>query len=199
MQRHQTKIKQNMKIHGTTKGGALSTKDFGVAFGGNGVPASELLWENLTATGFANNHNYYNGLQFGSSNSDVQGKHVTSIVMKIRRVGLPSGTMQGMYWNNDSSTSADQETNTIDMSVLSTSYTEQTFTFDGDHEVEDTTSIGLKFSSLVNASYCQMYKHESSAVDDSYIFLGDDDDATAFTYPASSNRCLWFKVYGYEL
>jgi len=28
-----------MKIHGTAKGGALSTKDFGVAFGGNGVVA----------------------------------------------------------------------------------------------------------------------------------------------------------------
>ena len=34
-----------MKIHGTTKGGALSKKDFGVAFGGNGVVAVSQLLE----------------------------------------------------------------------------------------------------------------------------------------------------------
>ena len=155
-----------------------------------------LLWEQHIATGFANNYDYYNGLQFGSGNTDVQGKHITSIKMKIRKVGSPTGTMQGMYWNNDSSTSADQITNSIDISTLTTSYTEQEFTFDGVHEVEDTTSVGIKFSTLANGSYCQMYKHESSAVDDSYIFLNDTDDATAFTYPATKNRCLWFEVYG---
>jgi len=36
-----------MKIHGTAKGGALSTKDFGVAFGGAAAPTGE-TWDSET-------------------------------------------------------------------------------------------------------------------------------------------------------
>jgi len=62
MQGHQTKIKQNMKIHGTAKGGALTTKNFGVAFGGNGgIPCtSQELGETndgTQCTGIASNNN----------------------------------------------------------------------------------------------------------------------------------------------
>jgi|GEM_PF-5484945 len=39
-----------MKIHGTAKGGALSKKDFGVAFGGGTPPESTELWA-VTGTG----------------------------------------------------------------------------------------------------------------------------------------------------
>jgi len=39
-----------MKIHGTAKGGALSTKDFGVAFGGNGVAPTPTFEEKYEST-----------------------------------------------------------------------------------------------------------------------------------------------------
>ena len=42
MQRREKKIKPNMKIYGTAKGGTLSKKDFGVAFGGGAVTPTVL-------------------------------------------------------------------------------------------------------------------------------------------------------------
>jgi len=81
-----------MKIHGTAKGGALSNKDFGVAFGGNGAGA-ELIWQQLET-----------GEEEGLSSGDVvrAGElfttgHVvidsipTKFVFNLRISGTPTG------------------------------------------------------------------------------------------------------------
>jgi len=80
-----------MKIHGTAKGGALSTKDYGVAFGGNGAGA-ELIWEQTSI-----------GEEEGLSSGDVvragelftAGVVIDSIptkfVFNLRKSGTPTG------------------------------------------------------------------------------------------------------------
>ncbi len=85
-----------MKIHGTTKGGALSHKDFGVAFGG-APPVSEEIY-NFTAgttVGTTNENIRGIGNKF-QTGQDVIGQTVTKMSMWLKN--LSGGTLtMGVY------------------------------------------------------------------------------------------------------
>jgi len=76
-----------MKIHGTAKGGALSTKDFGVAFGGNGgIPCTS------QELGETNNGAQCSGV--GSNGNSVWVAITTATVAendKIEKIGVKIG------------------------------------------------------------------------------------------------------------
>ena len=74
-----------MKIHGTAKGGALSKKDFGVAFGGAATPVEIADCTGFTSSGTAN----------AADSGRIRASQVTAsdsfTVTKIRFYGTGSG------------------------------------------------------------------------------------------------------------
>jgi len=77
-----------MKIHGTAKGGALSKKDFGVAFAG---AAAEVTCENpdemeSTAGVWDTNENFH-GIELDGTSSCLYGKTISSFELKLLREG----------------------------------------------------------------------------------------------------------------
>jgi len=75
-----------MKIHGTAKGGALSTKDFGVAFGGNGaLIVYNVEWNNAATVEWSwtdapplTKRNGTTGYTWGNSNTSTTQRPVPS-------------------------------------------------------------------------------------------------------------------------
>jgi len=89
-----------MKIHGTAKGGALSTKDFGVAFGGAAAPSfvcQEATGDYL-GLGGASATRTKAGVRVLSSNSAL-GKSVTEIKFYMKKNGSPTGTVNLAVYN----------------------------------------------------------------------------------------------------
>ena len=80
-----------MKIHGTAKGGALSKKDFGVAFGGAVTPVSQLISEQ-TAYEWNSTSSDYKGWIFKIVSSTYQDQTLTSFTL---RHGNSDGTVSG--------------------------------------------------------------------------------------------------------
>jgi len=81
-----------MKIHGTAKGGALSTKDFGVAFGG--AAALVTIYEHTTAPnvdGFINTGDTYAGFSItASSPAGVIGSIPRRVTFYLKKYGSPT-------------------------------------------------------------------------------------------------------------
>jgi len=74
-----------MKIHGTAKGGALSTKDFGVAFGGGADPVDSCdLFDESTATGNEGLDQVLVGFK-----SNITPSSVSKLTMNMFRQGTP--------------------------------------------------------------------------------------------------------------
>jgi len=82
-----------MKIHGTAKGGALSTKDFGVAFGG-GAAALVTIYEHTTTPNvdaFFNTGDTYAGFSItGSSPAGVIGSIPRRVTFYLKKHGSPT-------------------------------------------------------------------------------------------------------------
>jgi len=80
-----------MKIHGTTKGGALSKKDFGIAFGGVPEPTETTIY---SQTGSASNMmNFFGTAVAGGlcikSGDSLIGESVTKVTFKLSTNGTP--------------------------------------------------------------------------------------------------------------
>jgi len=75
-----------MKIHGTAKGGALSTKDFGVAFGGGADPVDSCdLFDESTATRNEGLDQVLVGFK-----SNITPSSVSKLTMNMFRQGTPT-------------------------------------------------------------------------------------------------------------
>jgi len=78
-----------MKIHGTAKGGALSTKDFGVAFGG--AAAETIIYEQLTSS--SNMYNFESGNKSGgmyiSGSDSLIGEEINKTTFSLSKTGTP--------------------------------------------------------------------------------------------------------------
>jgi len=127
-----------MKIHGTAKGAALSTKDFGVAFGG-AVPVTN--WYEYTDQANKIVMNYYAPTAasypfiVAHKNSTDSTQSTTQLIVYLNRTGFPtSSTIYSAIWDNTSPNPVKQ----VDGSTMSTdiltadalgSFTAYTFTF----------------------------------------------------------------------
>jgi len=136
-----------MKIHGTAKGGALSTKDFGVAFGGNGVtPGAELIWEQLS---IGQDEALWSG-GVRRAGEVFLAEHVTIGAVPVKFIfnlkkttneGTPSGTAPLNLIDSADAPKAtflyEETESALDMDDLTESFASYTFVNDGNTETID--------------------------------------------------------------
>ena len=115
-----------MKIYGTAKGGAISHKDFGVAFGGGAAYGDQITILQNSQNGFIASHASYEGNGFQIKLDDMIDSQVDSVSMWLKsNSGSGSGTITCSAYNADGSEIGDF--GTYDLSGLSTSYVKVTF------------------------------------------------------------------------
>ena len=136
-----------MKIHGTAKGGALSKKDFGVAFGGGAVPETSYCQDTgTTSDGFGNNN--FLGNKIGSGNS-VIGESITKVQFYMSKYGSPgpSGIMRAVVYQGDFDGGSPTKVHTFQTITLPADLTGSKVltTFEGDsYTVEENDAIGIE-------------------------------------------------------
>jgi len=110
-----------MKIHGTAKAGALSTKHFGVAFSAAQAP----LVETCQGTGYSGDytglgHTAFNGEKethvgfTPSASNTLIGTHANNFSLKMKLTGSPSAPVVKAQIYNASNQFQQDSTNTID-------------------------------------------------------------------------------------
>jgi len=134
-----------MKIHGTAKGGAISTKDFGVAFGGGAAPESTELWA-ITATGQEEAFSTAITIlaQLFETGHVLIGETITRFDCNLSKQGSPTGDITARIIN--SSNTEKLNMGTLDASTLTTSYVTHTFENTDGYVLEDGDRLALYFS-----------------------------------------------------
>jgi len=140
-----------MKIFGTAKGGALSKKDFGVAFGGNGVtPSNQISQENQNdSMGLLKDGKAAFGYLFEAGH-DLLGEELSSVSFYLSASiygVITSGTISVYCGQNGSSTSGNVLIGSIDASTISTSEFEwKEFTGIGTKTVLENDKVWIQYS-----------------------------------------------------
>ncbi len=126
-----------MKIHGTAKGGAISHKDFGVAFGGGGAAyGDQITILQNEQYGYIASSASWEGNGFKIKLDDMIDAQVDSVSMWLKtQTGTGSGVITCSAFNSDGSEIGDF--GTYDLSGLSTSYVKVTFDDDSQILPED--------------------------------------------------------------
>ena len=115
-----------MKIYGTAKGGAISHKDFGVAFGGGAAYGDQITILQNDQTGYIASSASYEGNGFKIKLDDMIDAQVDSVSMWLKTAtGTGSGTITCSAFEADGTLIGDF--GTYDLSGLSTSYVKVTF------------------------------------------------------------------------
>jgi len=142
-----------MKIHGTAKGAALSTKDFGVAFGGNGNGCNEATYTfvgtmndsvSITSAGTkACGQTFASGV--------VVDKNIVRATFSLGKQGTPTGTIYCRIWEADATiveTATFGEEAGVDIAdlVIFPNFEDKTFTFTGDNKLEAGYWIGCEYN-----------------------------------------------------
>jgi len=189
-----------MKIHGTAKGGALSTKDFGVAFGSPAAPATyTLIWEN-TSGGSPDDAQgeIYFANEF-DTNDDVIGEAITKITVRVKKTGSPTATITGYLWlsatnlgDNPSVTSAE----TFTAGDVGTDMTTLTFTFTNTTNTAQGYKAGFAFSAVGDGSnHYNIDRVLGGAVDGTYGCKAKDLTNPTWLFPDSKATCNTQGVY----
>ena len=89
-----------MKIHGTAKGAALSTKDFGVAFSAAAAPAVAWYTQDVRDNSVAFTKRSGTPFILAYKNDTGSTESTTSILISMCRYGSPVGTIYGGIWDN---------------------------------------------------------------------------------------------------
>jgi len=135
-----------MKIHGTAKGGAISKKDFGVAFGG--VPAPDPLLASYTDGGDVMNIGGgaipKRAEVVVNTSSAWYGLTVNRISFQVRKYGSPTGTFYVRIWDSSSVVKLELGSGTIE--DLTTSFVWTDFTGASSYTLAVGDRIGLEYS-----------------------------------------------------
>jgi len=140
-----------MKIHGTAKGGAISTKDFGVAFdGGGGTPESTELWA-ITATGQEEAFSSTIPIlgQLFETGHVLIGETITRFDANLSKQGSPTGDITARIIGPADASPANEEKlnmGTLDSEELTGSYVTHTFENTDGYVLEDGDRLALYFS-----------------------------------------------------
>jgi hypothetical protein len=130
-----------MKIHGTAKGAALSTKDFGVAFSGNGA-VSQICFADGTTNDYVGASRTSVGTQIGTAGTNEWlDKTTLNVTVYLKRANTNSGNIT-MIQTNAGGTIATSDT-VLDSATLTTSYVTYTFTFGSAITISADTYIGI--------------------------------------------------------
>ena len=143
-----------MKIHGTAKGGALSKKDFGVAFSASGGATSE--YDTTTFTNNDDNNFAYKIYSTGRyvnaseiiSGGTLDGVKLNQMKCLCQKIGSPnSSTIYGRIFEdtNDPLTTIETSTDTYNTDDITTgdAGTELTFNFSGDTTLAAGNRVGI--------------------------------------------------------
>ena len=137
-----------MKIHGTAKGGAISKKDFGVAFGGDAVVevcATTLAWDESStaemAALYAGNLRTIQGAII-KDGSDFEDQNLKTATFYIKKQGTPEGTIYCKLYTSavvDPAASLgsviETSSNYYQMDDAEWSDGDHEFTFSGDNDI----------------------------------------------------------------
>ena len=163
-----------MKIHGTAKGGALSHKDFGVAFGEASEPCVPLLWDNTTnvaLTALSNSTKTYRGENF-TGGTDVVGKIVNEVKINLARYDVAlDGTVYVVIVKSDFS---EIEIGSIAGSAITNTqssgsgWVEYTFTNnDNDYVMQDDDMVCVTYGVSGTSGNRLAVQYSSNTYDDS--------------------------------
>jgi len=156
-----------MKIHGTAKGGALSKKDFGVAFGGGAPSPSGGSCEQTVVSGQA----IFGVAQYGSRigiKIDEQftcaGGAIESVVFNFKKTGNPTGTVYARVYN--SSNTLKCTLGSFDVSTTETTLTNYTFDDpDETYTLQSGDFIVLEYGAGTGSGYLNFSVSVGTAVD----------------------------------
>ena len=166
-----------MKIHGTAKGGALSKKDFGVAFGSPDTEVCE--WEDVTEIYDQTQESAYTNIsytqwtvtsKFEAGSSQI-GETVYSVMMRLRQDASQTGTLTVGYWepSNDDSKAPNIVFGTMDCSDVTSTNTNYTFSTAGvSATIEENGYIGI-YSDTSDSDDIQVRK-QGSLLDANIIY-----------------------------
>jgi len=170
-----------MKIHGTAKGGAISHKDFGVAFG-SPEPCVPLLWDNSTnaaLTAMGNGLKTYRGENF-TGGIDVVGKIVNEVKLNLAKYG--SGAVAGtVYVVIVKSDFSEIEIGSVAGSAITNqqpTYVEHTFTNNSNtYVMQADDMVCIKYTEGVGSDYLAP-QYSSNTYDDSDYAYKDGETWT---------------------
>jgi len=154
-----------MKIHGTAQGGALSKKDFGVAFGTAAVVdfvCQEATGDNF-GLGGGGGINTKVGVRVLDGNEAI-GKAVTKIRFYMKIKNSPSGTVTLAIYNDgvDQSVSGSSFTAPAD---LTTSFQLITFTLSS-HTIAEDDDIVIEGTSFDDANQVRLSENTNNTIGD---------------------------------
>jgi len=157
-----------MKIHGTAKGGAISKKDFGVAFGGGAAPQvcqTSQAWDdnatNLQSGMYAGINRTIQGTNF-ITGSDFIGQNLKTATFYITKTGSPEGTISCRLYptaviGSGLATVTETASNTFSMQT-GWSDGDHEFTFSGDNDIEVNNALVIvgAFTSSDSSNHIQL-------------------------------------------
>ena len=167
-----------MKIHGTAKGGALSKKDFGVAFAQAAEQTSQEQLERDDARNAYQSSQAGVGLYLASNDALGVGSKLVSYTAFVTKQGSPTGTVYCRVYNGGSlETTA---TTTYDASDISSSPTfdEKEFTFDETHTLASGDFILLWYDEGDGSNYLQVGYQNEDVYDGTDSVLGFHHSST---------------------
>jgi len=198
-----------MKIHGTAKGGAISKKDFGVAFGGgaapvtcSNTPAYDDTTGNIVQALYASDKRLQQGCK-AISGSSLIGQKVTTATFKLLKVGSPTGTAVVTIYSDavngaalssvletSSSVGGDPGVDSLDVSTLTTSGVDYEFDFTGDTTIAEDNAIILVYTSSSSDS--------SNYIANNMGQPGSPVENTTFNYQKDQATAVWESETGFE-
>jgi len=189
-----------MKIHGTAKGAALSTKDFGVAFSApaevtcSNTPAFDNLTGNIEQAMHASNLRLQQGCKAISGSSLIDQK-VSTATIRLFKNGSPTGTATIKIYSdaiNGSGLSSVRETSStnLDVSTLTTSFVDYDFEFTGSTTIEEDNAIILVYTSTSSDT--------SNWIGNNMGQPGSPVENTTFNYQKGAGAPVWESETGFE-
>jgi len=156
-----------MKIHGTAKGAALSTKDFGVAFGG-AAPANEYCQSTYDEDyNLKSPQPFFVGVQLKAGHILI-GETGTISKQYMKKVGSPTGTATCAVYTVANYHTAEFTFGTIDVSTLTTSSVQQTFTNTDGYVFQADDILGIYYTNGDSSNYATNTKANGTAITNEY-------------------------------
>jgi len=152
-----------MKIHGTAKGGALSTKDFGVAFGGGA--AETIIFEQTTASSNMYNFESINvaGGMCVKSGDSLVGEEINKVTFSLSKTGTPpQATLYARVFNTASALTIKHEFGSLATSELTETFTPYAF--------DD--NLGSVYTIASNDTICIYCDNSATSYPDDMVLQG---------------------------
>jgi len=180
-----------MKIHGTAKGGALATKDFGVAFGG-AAPCVEATYEPTIVNGQRLLNAGRQGMAFSPlSGNDIFEKTIKSVTFKLDTDGGSPDQTIFVRARNSASGAIVGDFGELDAGDLDGTSKEYTF---------DDNQITLSSGDMITLEYAissgdpinaKIYGDGSTHVSNANTLVSDSGDIDVWSEWSSGTEFFW--------